>query len=153
MPVTIDLTAKRREAETIACRIGNADFEAVENTLVKGGDLQVTVTVTSDPVGLNIAFDIAGTAIVECDRCLDDMEVAVNCQENLKVQFSDHYEDADDIIYVEDKQTDLDLWPFIYDYIVLALPLTHAHAEGQCNPDMMDTLNRYMVTKATDEDE
>jgi len=153
MPICIDLRTKRSQAETLVCPISNEMFESVENSLVKGGQFDVKVTITSDPVGLNLAFDIVGKAIVECDRCLDDMEVDIDCEENLKVQFSDHYEDAEDVIYVEEKQTELDIWPFIYDYITLAVPMVHTHADGDCNEEMLKTLSQYMVAAPDSEEE
>ena len=62
------------------------------------------------------------------------------------------YEDADDVIYVEQGRKELDLWPFVYDFIALAIPLTHSHPEGQCNPEMESRLSQYMVQQEEPEE-
>ena len=77
----------------------------------------------------------------------------IDTSNDLTVLSADRYEDADDVIYVEQDRKELDLWPFIYDFIALAIPLTHSHTEGQCNPDMEARLSQYMVTQQEDSEE
>lgn len=146
MSLTLDLRAKYNTPDTIEYHVTDSDFEAVENSLANGGDLMAKVVVSSCSVGLDVKIAISGIVRVECDRCLEDMNINVNVEENLKIQFTNDGEDSEDVICVADSQKELDLWPTIYDYIVLSIPLTHTHAEGECDKDMTDTLKKYLVT-------
>lgn len=152
MSISLDLSASYKQPQTHEYAISNSMFETVENTMVKGGNLTATVTATASPTGLDLDFNIKGDAIVECDRCLDDMTVDIDKNEKLKIQFADHYEDNADVVMVEKNQKELDLWPFIYDFIVLALPIVHVHPEGQCNVEMLRELDKYMVSTTNEPD-
>lgn len=151
MSVILDLRQDFAQPLTTDYAIDNTMLQSVENTLVKGGDMTTTVTAQQAPKGLRLTISTRGKAIVECDRCLDDMEVDINTTNELAVLFADHYEDDAEVVYVEHGSKELDLWPFIYDYIVLSIPLTHSHPEGQCNPDMEQKLNQYMIRTSEEE--
>ena len=145
MSVILDLKQNFAQPLTAEYSITDEMLASVENTLVKGGQLIASVTAQQAPEGLRLNIHTAGKAVVECDRCLDDMEVDIDTTNSLSVQTADRFEDADDIVYVEMGQKELDLWPMIYDFIVLALPVTHVHPEGQCNKEMAEKLSQYIV--------
>ncbi|MBP5360569.1 MAG: DUF177 domain-containing protein [Bacteroidaceae bacterium] len=153
MPITLDLRQNFAEPLTAEYAITDEMLASVENTLVKGGQLTASVTALKAPEGLRLTVRTAGKAVVECDRCLDDMEVDIDTVNTLTVQTADRFEDADDIIYVEKTQKELDLWPMVYDFIALALPVSHVHPEGQCNKEMAERLSRYMVQQPDDDTE
>lgn len=150
MSISLDLRASYKETEEFKYSINKEMFESVENSLIKDGQLAATIRVGQDAVGLSLNISITGTAKVECDRCLDDMQIDIDCNENLKIQFADRFEDSDDIIYVPQSQTEIDLWPFVYDFIALDIPLVHVHPDGQCNQEMLNRLSQYMVTQQDD---
>ena len=45
---------------------------------------------------------------------------------------------------------ELDLSQFIYDYICVNMPLQRVHAEGKCNPQMMERLGGLGSGKGND---
>ena len=145
MPITLDLRQDFAQPLTTEHAITDDMLASVENTLVKGGQLTASVTAQKAPEGLRLTVRTAGKAVVECDRCLDDMEVDIDTTNVLSVQTADRFEDADDIIYIEKDQKELDLWPMVYDFIALALPVTHVHPEGQCNKEMTEKLKQYTI--------
>lgn len=151
MSICLDLRASYTEPKSYEHAIDSSMFQNIDNPIVKGGQLVAKYTATKVPVGLELNFYIKGVAIVECDYCLDDMQIDIDLNESLKIEFSDHDEDDDDIVYVSKDKTEIDLWPFIYDFIALAIPLTHTHKEGECNQEMLNTLKRYMVSTIDDE--
>ena len=145
MSIILDLRQNFQQQLTEEYTINDKMLAAVENSLVKGGNLTAIVTAQKAPKGLSLTIHTCGKTVVECDRCLDDMELDIDTCNELAVIFADHYEDDADVIYVEQSQKELDLWPLIYDSIALAIPLTHSHPEGQCNPEMVDKLNQILV--------
>jgi len=153
MPIILDLRQNFSQPLTAEYAIDSKMLTSVENSLLKGGNLTATITARLASKGLALTIQTSGKGIVECDRCLEDMEVDIDTCNDLTVLSADRYEDADDVIYVEQDRKELDLWPFIYDFIALAIPLTHSHTEGQCNPDMEARLSQYMVTQQEDSEE
>ena len=153
MSICLDLRASYKQPSEQTYTIDGKMFESMEKSIVKGGDFSVTVRVAAGPAGLNVGIKIKGTAVVECDRCLDDMELSIDCNKHLDIEFADHSEDTGDIVYVTQNQTQLDLWPIVYDYITLEVPINHTHAEGQCNKEMIDALKKYMVSDSPKDDD
>ena len=152
MSIYLDLRASYTQPQTNEYAINSKMFEEVENSIVKGGNMLVRVTVSPCSLGLDLKFKITGKAIVECDHCLDDMFIDIDTDEALKILFADRNEDAGDTVLVTQDTTQVDLWPFIYDFITLAIPLTHVHGEGLCNKEMLENLQKYMVTSINDDD-
>ena len=152
MSIYLDMRTNCAQTQTLEYTIGSSMFQSVENSMVKGGECVAKVTTLRKPEGYDIAFNITGTVTVECDRCLDDMEVSIDTTEKLEVRFADHNEDTGETVLVSKDTTQLDLWPFIYDFIALAIPIAHVHPEGQCNEEMIDTLGKYMVQASEEED-
>ena len=145
MSIVLDLRQDFKQAVETEYSVDDKMLRTIEKSLVKGGQFTVRIKAQQAAKGLSLDINISGNAIVECDRCLDDMETPVNTSKTLAVQFADRYEDADEVVYVPEEQTDLDLWPMVYDFIALSIPLTHVHPEGQCNKEMAERLSQYMV--------
>ena len=145
MSIVLDLRQDFKQAVETEYSVDDKMLRTIEKSLVKGGQFTVRIKAQQAAKGLSLDINISGNAIVECDRCLDDMETPVNTSKTLAVQFADRYEDADEVVYVPEEQTELDLWPMVYDFITLSIPLTHVHPEGQCNKEMAERLSQYMV--------
>ncbi|MBO4593007.1 MAG: DUF177 domain-containing protein [Bacteroidaceae bacterium] len=145
MSIVLDLRQDFKQAVETEYSVDDKMLRTIEKSLVKGGQFTVRIKAQQAAKGLSLDINISGNAIVECDRCLDDMETPVNTSKTLAVQFADRYEDADEVVYVPEEQTELDLWPMVYDFIALSIPLTHVHPEGQCNKEMAERLSQYMV--------
>ncbi len=152
MSIYLDLRAVCAQTQTLEYAIDSSMFQSVDNGVVKSGECVARVTAARRATGYDIAFDIRGTVTVECDRCLNDMEVSIDRTEKLEVRIADRNEDAGETVFVSKDTTKIDLWPFIYDFIALAIPLAHSHPEGQCDREMLDTLDKYMVQTSGEED-
>lgn len=148
MTETLNLNLNRRlsEPETLTFTIHGDKLTDVEKPLVKDGEVKVEVSVRPAPYGLQLGFRLTGNVTVDCDRCLDPLMLPIYTEQTLRVKHGEAYEDEGDAVSIAPEQTELDLWPFIYDYIILAIPLQHSHAEGECNKEMEEELRKYMVS-------
>ena len=93
-----------------------------------------------------------GTVIVPCDRCLSDLELRIETTDNLDVKLGDEYADDGDCVVVPETEGYLDLAQFIYEFIVLSMPLACCHEPGKCDDAMMQELSRYQSTRSGGED-
>jgi uncharacterized metal-binding protein YceD (DUF177 family) len=116
-------------------------------------DIWMVVTKSRDFIKLDCT--IIGSVIVECDRCLDDLQIPIEVNRGLLVKFGSEEEDADvgtgddDVMMVDDTAAMLDLSQFVYDYVCLALPLQMVHPEGECNPMMTAYLSKETGCEAS----
>ena len=122
---------------------GKEFFEAFENEEILAADLQVSIIVEKSGRYIGVDCDIEGTVTVECDRCLDPLEMPVDEHVSLSVKFGEESEseaihDGErEVIFMSEDDAELDMSQIIYDYTCLALPMQRVHEEGECNPSAM----------------
>lgn len=119
-------------------KVDDAFFEAMETVDIKGGDCDVHVTMERSETMLELGFEIAGSVVCECDRCLEDCNVPIEFEGELLVKFSNEVRDYDgEVMWISPADGEVSLAQYIYESIVLALPYSRVHEEGECNPDML----------------
>jgi uncharacterized metal-binding protein YceD (DUF177 family) len=103
---------------------------------------------------LQLHFDIDGKMDVACDRCGDPFSMRLWDEFDLIVKFTgesedDHNEEEDeaDIVFVPRSETILDVSTWVYEFIMLSMPLQHIHPEkadgtSGCNPEALKLLNK-----------
>lgn len=127
-------------------------FETMENTDVRGADLDVKLTVVNKHDIYSLDFQIAGTVTLLCDRCLDDLVIEIAPTYATAVKYGDDYSETDDLLIIPWSDQTLNVSYMIYDSVVLAIPLKHVHPLGKCNRAMSALLRKHRAAKASDED-
>ncbi|MBN1107309.1 MAG: DUF177 domain-containing protein [Bacteroidales bacterium] len=126
-------------------------FEQFEESEIKEGNLAVTVEAEKTSSHIDMIITIGGTVNISCDRCLGIFSQPLNCENRLLVRSGKVYDDSDpDIITVPDDDSTLDMSQYLYEYILLALPVKRTHpddGEGNstCDPDMLRKLSEHSV--------
>ena len=118
-------------------------FSQFENSIILDSDIVINVTLEKSGTLMGVDCKIVGNAIVECDRCLEDLAIPVDMVASLTVQFMDAQTEEnsnDDVLILNHGETELDLTQFIYDYLSISLPLQKVHQDGDCNPEMLEKL-------------
>ena len=119
-------------------KVDNALFEAYETEDIKGGDCMVRVNLNRSEAMLELNVSIEGEVICECDRCLEDCPIAIDYNGDLVVKFSEETDFYDgDVMWISPAEDMLDLTQYIYESIVLSLPYSRVHEDGECNPEML----------------
>lgn len=152
-PLKIDLKGLQEGLTTVDIKLDDAFFEAIEAPDIKRGQLDLRLTISRNESFFELMFDIKGQVIVPCDLCLDDMLQPVACDERLVVKFGDEYSEDDDLVTVNEDEGILDVAWFVYEFIVLNIPIRHVHAPGKCNPAMMKVLDELSTSRSGEEDE
>lgn len=142
----IDLKNMRTDSETYRFSLDNAFFDAVEGTLVRNGNVGVTLRVSKAAGIYELRFHIEGCVTVPCDRCLDDMELRIDTESVLRAKLGDEYADEGDMVVVPFEDGTLDVAWHIYEFIVLEVPIQHVHEPGHCNTEMIKVLAQHSAT-------
>ena len=118
--------------------LDDAFFEAFKNEEIKGGKVNFDVKMERTEHVLLFTFSFDGEVTTTCDRCLEEMTVRVSGEEHLNVRFSDTEEsDDEETAILPESANEIDLTPWMYEYVAVRMPLQHAHPEGDCNPEMV----------------
>ena len=100
-------------------------------------DVEVVMTKTAQMLTFEVSMD--GTAYVECDRCLDELEYPVEADDTLYVKFSDEEIEFDgEVMWLNPADEELDLAGYIYETLLLSLPYQRVHESlEECNQEMI----------------
>ena len=90
---------------------------------------------------------------MECNRCLDPFFLPVADEQRLLVKFGEPNEEDPDVIYIPYGTTQLSVAQYLYEFILLSIPLapTHEDANEACNPEMVKYLTSPPEAEAAPE--
>ncbi|MCX7744157.1 MAG: DUF177 domain-containing protein [Flavobacteriales bacterium] len=131
-------------------------FEA--ETEFSQADLKATVHLMKDPTMLVFDFEILGTVYMPCDRCLDDYHQPIEIRQKLIVNFGEEDQGDDDtIITLPRSEFEINLAPYMYDYILLSIPMKRVcqndvNETKTCNQEMIEKLKSYRNSGQTAEE-
>lgn len=127
--------------------IGDADSD------IRRGKVNVDVTVKSVSSTFEFSFTLGGEVSVPCDRCLDDIQIETNSTNRLVVKFGHEYsEESDEIVIIPEEEGEINIAWFLYEFVMLSLPMKHVHAPGKCNKMMSSKLNKHKAVAADPDD-
>ncbi|MDD3080109.1 MAG: DUF177 domain-containing protein [Paludibacter sp.] len=127
-------------------------FKKIDSPEVQRGNVNAKVTVRKKIETFELQFVLDGYVLIPCDRCLDDMKQPISYKEKLLVKFGTKFSEENDIVVVPESEGTINIAWFLYEFIVLNIPLKHVHAPGECNKTMVSKLKRH-IARSKDDDE
>lgn len=151
--LNIDLRELKDGITPFEYALDDAFFEAIEAPDIKHGALRCDLEIRKKETFFEVTYDVEGTVQIPCDRCLEDMDQPISTNGRLVVKFGPEYSEDDDIITVAEDEGILDMAWYIYESIVLNIPIQHVHAPGKCDAAMIKLLEEHTVTRSDGQDE
>ena len=150
----VDLKGLKVASLNLEFDLDNAFFGDIDGEEFQKGAVKAVVNVRKNRDIFDFSFVLNGTVVVPCDRCLDDLEVDVDTENTLRVKLGEEYADDGDIVIVPEQDGDLNIAWYLYEFIVLALPMKRVHAPGKCNNEMTGKLKKHSAdNEDTDNEE
>ena len=120
-------------------KLDKAFLEAVGDEELVDADVVAEVVMTKAASMLTFEVALSGTALVECDRCLDELEYPIDVEDTLYVKFSEEeYEFDGEGMWLNPSDDEINLADYIYETLLLALPYQRVHERIEdCNPEMI----------------
>lgn len=118
-------------------------FAAFEGSEIRGGRVHAEMTLERKSTMLELKFAINGQVRVECDRCLEECAVPVQWDGGFVARFGDggegnggdgkgREEFDGELMWLNPGEGELSVAHYIYESVVLSLPLSRTHAD--CRP-------------------
>ena len=149
----IDLKGVKDETTRLDFDLNDDFFGALDGSQLEHGALHVSVSIRKMAGFFELLFHTEGSVVVTCDRCLDDMDQPIETDNKLMVKLGDTYSEDDDTVTIDENEGMLDLSWFIYEFIMLAIPIKHVHAPGKCNSAMTQKLEELSGAVRSSEEE
>ena len=140
-------------------QVGKEFFESFENTEILDAQLDIDALVEKSGRYVGVDCEVRGKLVVQCDRCLEDLEMPVDVEICLSVKFgeADESEEMQDgereVVFIPVDNTELDMAQIVYDYVCTSLPLQRVHGEGGCNPESMKYLGAAGTERSAGEED
>lgn len=137
--------------------IGKEFFDLVEadSSEFEAVDVQVAVEFNKHPNFFELKFGVNGSVDVPCDRCgdtfklplWDEFDLVVKLKEPTGEEDEDETEDDGDIVFLSKSETVIDLSEWIYEFILLSMPMQKIHpldesGASTCNKENLAILDK-----------
>jgi uncharacterized metal-binding protein YceD (DUF177 family) len=81
------------------------------------------------------------------------MDQAITYKETLQVKLGDKFDEVDEIVIIPESEGALNVAWFMYEFIILNIPIKHVHPTGECNKTMVSKLKRHIARHKDDDDD
>ena len=149
----IDLKNLPNDTSTYSYELDRKFFDAIDHEDVKKGNVKAELTVKKATGSYELDFDLIGTVQIPCDRCLDEMNQEIDTTGRLIVKFGEEYsEESDELVIIPESEGAINVAWYLYEFIVLNIPIKHVHEIGNCNKAMVSKYRKHQAVNIADED-
>jgi len=116
------------------------NYDYVEN-------VKFTATVNLHKMSTMMILDLilTGHYTAQCDRCGDDLIQDFEIEDRLFFKFGEGESDDETIVFLDESQYEINFANYIYEYFVTSVSLSHVHQDGDCNPEVLKTMEELRV--------
>lgn len=132
--------------------ITDAFFETYEYSIIQQGDVHIDFTLDKKDTMMVGEFQVEGRVKTACDRCNDTLEVPVEGEFKLVYKFASVDEEDEALVVIFPEEFEINIKDSLLEFMTVLLPSRSVHDEGECNEEMLNYLNEYIINPG-DEDE
>lgn len=125
-------------------KIEQAFFEHFEYKDFNNVKVDVNVALTKKPTLLELHFKVSGLVNINCDVTNEPYNQKINNEFDLVVKFGDEYNDENiDILILPHGSYELNIQQYLYELIILAVPIKRIHPgvkDGTLDSDILKKL-------------
>lgn len=129
-------------------------FEHFEHSPISTSSIKVNIALTKRPEVMNIIFNIEGTILTPCDRCLTDIHLPINGSFPMLIKDAEEEASDVDVIHIHSSQRKLLVAQYIYEFVLLSVPIIKTYDCDQddprpCDDSTLDKLSSNQDTEAS----
>jgi len=97
-----------------------------------------------------LTFDLEGTVLSTCDRCLDPFQLPINDAQQLLIKYGLEEKEEAEVAYILKGTPELNVARYVYEYICLAVPISKYCTDSDdkdCNEEMTQYLDSDSSTE------
>ena len=129
-------------------KIGNSFFENIDDLDFTNPNLNVDLRVEKTAILYVLHFTIKGSFDLQCDLSLELFKHKLSLNNKLIVKFGDFMQEYDDMLILPNGSDSINIYDYIYDMIVLSVPMKKKHPkidDGTIKSLTLDILKRIEV--------
>ncbi len=146
----IPVTTLRNGQNELDFKVDWRFFKHFEESPIQQGRFDVALLFDKYTDHWHLHFEVRGVMDTECDRCLALISLPLSGSYELFVKFDVEEKDRErsaEVVYVSRETTHFDIAQFIYEFIVLSIPVTRTYdcqseASPPCDNEMLARLDQ-----------
>lgn len=137
--------------EEVEFELEDSFFATRENSDWDGGDIKALVNTYKESGVITMEFNLQGTLRIICDRCLEYYPQVIETSQKLFVKFGEEQMEIDEnVIIISREEHQLDISPYLEEFLILAMPLKKVHADNEdgssgCDKKMIEKLDKHLI--------
>lgn len=132
--------------------IDNTFFTDLDYSEFNDADLKVDLNFNKKTTLMELDFRTSGTVNVNCDLTNEPFDQKVDGSMNLIIKFGDKFnDDNEEILILPHGEFEINVAQFIYEMIILAIPLKKTHpgiADGSLQSEILEVLEKLSPNKS-----
>lgn len=149
----IPLRDMKIEKQSFKFDLDDVFFKKIDSGEVQKGNISAKVDVKKTSGIFELAFDLDGIVKIPCDRCLHDMEQAIQYKDKIQVKLGVDFSEEGEIVIVPEREGSINIAWFLYEFIVLSIPIKHVHPAGECDKTMSGKLKKHLAHQKGEDNE
>ena len=153
-PFNIDLKNLPDGINSYSYELDRKYFDTIDHEEVRKGNVNVEMTVKKTIDAFEFNFHLTGTIQIPCNRCLDEMNQEIDTHNRLVVKLGEAYsEESDELIIIPADEGEINIAWYLYEFIVLDIPIKHVHEPGKCNKVMSSKYRKHKAVSIDDDED
>lgn len=154
---SLPLSGMKNGIHVVTFQINDSFFKEFENSLIEKGQFEARIEVEKSNNLIILHSEIKGFMETNCDRCLSDIKLPVAASNSIHVKNGDPSESDDEVMYVREDVTSLNVASLIYESLHVAIPLIKVYdCQSEeiipCNSEILNFLVEVSDQNEEDDD-
>lgn len=145
---TVRLSGLKQGVHSFEFKVDDTFFSCFPDSEIKHGDLQIIAELEKQSLLMRLVIRCKGRVEVNCDYCAQPFFLDIEGEQALVLKPTDDAlatdEEDEDIIPIEPHVHELNIAEQIFEMIALSVPLQRRHPEGECDEEMVKSIEKYV---------
>ena len=150
---SITFTSLKEGSHDFKYELNNEFFEHFNYADIEGADVALDVVLEKKPNMIVVDFHAKGKLKVMCDRCTDELLYPVEGNDQVIFKLSEEAVEDEKIYIVGENEVSINIAEPFYEFVSLLLPARRIHEEGECNQEMLEQIDDYLMIESDREEE
>ncbi|MBK7342343.1 MAG: DUF177 domain-containing protein [Saprospiraceae bacterium] len=158
LPFTFPLAGIRMGITTYNLRVEDDFFQCFPDAPVQAGSIDLELDLDKRPDMIVATFRFEGRVATTCDRCLADIGLPIDGEQDLIIKYGETFKEEDEVIWLSQDMREFNLARFAYEFIVLGIPVVRTYDcedddPRPCDMEMLATLDKHRKGPDSEEEE
>jgi uncharacterized protein len=152
--VIVNIIGLSKKVHVFNFKLKDDFFERYGKEVLSKGDFDAVVTLDKRETLIEVDFKISGHTELICDRSLEPFDYNLKLDRKVIFKYGEEPQEiSDEIVIITRDQDTIDMGQFLYEFIVLSIPIKKIHPDLKDEDEDEDDSNLKIVYSTSSENE